>query len=279
MFAPLARLEQWFLDLLAWNDRRNLLLNYFCELLAFGYKNALSCLFPVFIFGMLGLTKYVQVPFIARYDLLLFACLAMQAFMYFSKMETKDELKVICLFHLLGLGMELFKVNMGSWSYNEPAIFKIFGVPLYSGFMYASVASFMTQAWRRLDLKLIRWPNKWLVATFGAAIYLNFFVNILFFDFRWILIVLVFVLFFKTWIQFNNTGPVRQIPLTLAFLLIALFVWFAENIATFLGAWTYRFQQLGWTLVDPRIFTSWFLLVIVSFILVAELKLVKSFLK
>lgn len=44
------------------------------------------------------------------------------------------------MFHLIGLALEIFKVHMGSWSYPEEGYVKIFGVPLYSGFMYASVA-------------------------------------------------------------------------------------------------------------------------------------------
>ena len=50
--------------------------------------------------------------------------------------------------------MELFKVHKGSWSYPEEAYTKFFGVPLYSGFMYASVASYMCQAWHWFNLKI-----------------------------------------------------------------------------------------------------------------------------
>lgn len=115
------------------------------ELLHFGLKNARACLFPAFILGMLALTRAVELP-LARYDFLLLACLAMQALMLATGLETRDELKVITLFHLLGLGLELFKVHVGSWSYPEAALAKVGGVPLYSGFMYASVASYMIQA-------------------------------------------------------------------------------------------------------------------------------------
>src|SRR3712207_8701203 len=45
-----------------------------------------------------------------------------------------------------------------SWSYPEQGFFEVFGVPLYSGFMYASVASYMCQAWRLLDLDLKNYP-------------------------------------------------------------------------------------------------------------------------
>ncbi len=64
----------------------------------------------------------------------------MQWIMYKTGLETKDELKVITAFHLIGLLLEIYKVHFGSWSYPEEAYSKIFGVPLYSGFMHASVA-------------------------------------------------------------------------------------------------------------------------------------------
>ena len=41
------------------------------KLWVFGYQQALSCIFPVMIFGALGLTKVVEIPGLARYDLIL----------------------------------------------------------------------------------------------------------------------------------------------------------------------------------------------------------------
>lgn len=52
--------------------------------------------------------------FIPRYDFMLIACIVIQAAMFFGKLETIDEVLVICVFHLLGLMMELFKVHIGS---------------------------------------------------------------------------------------------------------------------------------------------------------------------
>jgi uncharacterized membrane protein YoaT (DUF817 family) len=246
------------------------------ELLAFGYKNAMACLFPVFIFAMLAVSNFFPKLFIPRYDFMLLACLLMQAVMYFSRLETKDELLVITLFHLLGLTMEIFKVGKGSWSYPDFAWTKIAGVPLYSGFMYASVASFMCQAWRRFSMQIERWPNPWLAFGLGAGIYLNFFTHHYLPDVRWWLALAVAVSFRKTLVLFNNNGIVRRMPLVLAFVLIGLFIWFAENIATFFGAWKYAYQHADWQLVSFHKISSWGLLVIVSFIIVAELKFVKE---
>lgn len=45
-------------------------------LLQFSYQEALSCLFPVFIFLSLALSKLIIVPGLARYDLLLLLLLS-----------------------------------------------------------------------------------------------------------------------------------------------------------------------------------------------------------
>ncbi|MFG0217114.1 DUF817 family protein, partial [Brevibacillus porteri] len=152
-------------------------MRYIRLLLHFGYQEAMSCLFPVFIFASLALSKFVTIPGLPRYDLLLLLCLLFQIFMVKSGLESRDELKVITVFHVIGLCLEIFKVHMGSWSYPEDAYSKVFGVPLYSGFMYASVASYLCQAWRRLEVSLSGWPHQIIATILGAMIYLNFFTH------------------------------------------------------------------------------------------------------
>lgn len=123
----------------------------------FAYLQAMSCLFPVMIFAALALSKMVAIPFLHRYDFILLLCLLAQILMLTLRLETLNELKVICLFHLIGIGLEMYKVHMGSWSYPEEAYTKVFGVPLYSGFMYASVASYIYQALSRLQVQMGSW--------------------------------------------------------------------------------------------------------------------------
>jgi uncharacterized membrane protein YoaT (DUF817 family) len=65
---------------------------------------------------------------------------------------------------------------------------------------------------------------------------------------------------------------VRSMPLVLSFTLIGFFIWVAENIATFFGAWVYPHQARRWAIVGPNKISSWMLLVIISFIIVAALK-------
>ncbi len=248
---------------------------YLTQLIYFGREQALSCIFPVVIFSSLALTQVLPLPFLPRYDWLLLIFLLMQWWMVHIGLETKDELKVITLFHLIGLALEIFKVNMGSWSYPEEGYMKILGVPLYSGFMYASVVSYLCQAWRRLDVQLVKWPSFLLVVPLAAAIYLNFFVHHFWIDIRWWLSALVLVVFWRSWVTYEVNGSRYRMPITLSFTLIGFFIWVAENIATFFGAWQYPDQTDAWSLVHLGKVSSWLLLVIVSFLIVATLKQVK----
>jgi uncharacterized membrane protein YoaT (DUF817 family) len=246
------------------------------QLLHFGYHQAMSCIFPVAIFATLALSSVIEVPFIYRYDAILLILLAVQYLMYRSGLETRDEIKVICVFHFIGLLLEIYKVRMGSWSYPEPGYTKLLGVPLYSGFMYASVASFMCQVWRRLRMDMTGWPGLISAGLLGGAIYLNFFTHHFIPDFRWWLTALVLIVFWRTWIIYRVRSVTYRMPLTLAFFIVGFFIWLAENIATFFNAWKYPDQHQAWQLVSFSKISSWFLLVIISVIIVAQLKHVKA---
>ncbi|MBP3962870.1 DUF817 domain-containing protein [Paenibacillus lignilyticus] len=246
------------------------------QLVRFGWEQAWSCLFPVVIFASLALTQLVQIPWLPRYDLLLLICLTMQWWMVRSGLESSDEVKVITLFHLIGLALEIFKVHMGSWSYPGEGYTKVFGVPLYSGFMYASVASYLCQAWRRMDVELVRWPPFPVAVALAVMIYLNFFTHHYWIDARWWLSALVLLVFWRTWVTYMVGGTRYRMPLAPSFVLIGFFIWIAENVATFFGAWEYPDQAESWRFVHVGKVSSWLLLVIVSFLIVATLKLVKD---
>jgi uncharacterized membrane protein YoaT (DUF817 family) len=246
------------------------------QLIRFAWLQSLSCVFPLIIFTSLAVTSTVPLPVLPRYDWLLLILLAAQLWMVRSGLESRDELKVITVFHLIGLALELFKVHHGSWSYPEDGYTKVAGVPLYSGFMYASVASYLCQAWRRLDVGLLRWPPFIVVVPLTAAIYLNFFTHHYWIDVRWWLAAIVLIVFRRAWVTFE-VGDVRyRMPLALAFVLIGFFIWVAENVATFFGAWQYPDQSEAWQVVHVGKVSSWLLLVIVSFLIVATLKIVKA---
>lgn len=244
------------------------------EFLIFGLKQARACIFAGSFFVVLFLSNYTPLFGLARYDFLFIAALLIQIILCLTKIETKDEVKVIFLFHMIGLALELFKTSpgVGSWSYPEDGFFKILTVPLYSGFMYAAVGSYISQAWRIMKLQLTNYHHYGLSVLVGFLIYLNFFTNHYIYDFRIFLIIAVFALFWKTKVYFVVTDKVRSMHMNVAFLLIAFFIWIAENISTYLGAWEYPDQIHAWTAVSTNKITSWFLMVIISFIVVAYLK-------
>jgi len=247
----------------------------FLEFWSFGIKQVLCCIFPASIFILLAISNFIPVYILFRYDFLLLSCLLVQFFMYKTGLETKDELVVICLFHILGLAMEFFKVQQGSWSYPEYAYSKFFNVPLYSSFMYASVASYMCQAWRRFDLKIISSPNVWIAIPLGATLYLNFFTHHFILDLRYPLSLIVLVAYLKSFVKFTPNFKTYQMPVALSFFLIGFFIWIAENVATYLGAWQYSYQHYDWEMVHFQKAGSWTLMAIVSFIIVSELKFYK----
>jgi uncharacterized membrane protein YoaT (DUF817 family) len=250
---------------------------WFNILVHFTWQEAASCFFAVYILVALMITRYYPLPWLPRYDyMLIFVILMQVAMVWVFKMESIDELKVICLFHLLGTAMEIFKVQMGSWSYPGEAYSKIWGVPLYGGFMYASVASYITQAWRRLQLQIENFPPTWINVVMGSLIYLNFFTHHFVTDIRYALLVSVVLVYGRTRVHFRVDGKPFVMPLIVAFALTGFFIWVAENIATFLGAWRYPNQEHNWKLVHPGKVNAWLLLFIVSFLIVAQLKRVKA---
>jgi uncharacterized membrane protein YoaT (DUF817 family) len=243
---------------------------YLLDLLWFGWQQALCCIFAAGIFAGLILTRYTTFG-IPRYDLMLIMCLLLQAILIFSKIETKNELLVICLFHVIGLALEIFKVSVGSWSYADHGNIRIGNVPLYSGFMYAAIASYMCQSWRRLKLDVRNVPMKPTLAL-AALIYANFFTHHWLPDVRWFLVIAVIFVLRSSTIHFTVRGSKYKIPTTLSFFLIGFFVWIAENFSTFVGAWRYPNQRAGWSIVHTGKISSWSILVIFSFILVLWLK-------
>ncbi len=244
------------------------------EFLLFGLKQARSALFAGSFFLLLFASNKIPLFGFARYDFLFVATVLIQAVLYFTRLETKDEVKVIFLFHIIGLALELYKTHpsVGSWSYPEEGFFKIATVPLYSGFMYAAIGSYISQAWKIFKLELTNYTHYIWSVVLCALIYLNFFTNHFIYDFRLLLIPAVFIFFGETRVYFTVRTERRFMPINLGFVLIAFFIWVAENISTFLGAWKYPDQIHVWTAVSTQKITSWFLMVIISFILVAYLK-------
>lgn len=219
--------------------------------------------------GLLIVTKLIWSTDWAlhRYDALFISAIAIQVGFLYFKLESLDEAKVILIYHLVGTIMELFKTHMGSWVYPEAAIMKIGGVPLFTGFMYAAVGSYMARAIRIFDMRFSNYPPFWLTVALSLVIYVNFFAHHFIADLRWVLFAATAALFWRVRIYFRVDAHVRWMPLLIAAFLTALFLWIAENIRTATGTWIYPGQR-EWQLVSLQKLGSWYLLLIISFVLV-----------
>jgi|TARA_R110002012_G_scaffold72353_1_gene184967 uncharacterized membrane protein YoaT (DUF817 family) len=240
------------------------------EFLLFGFKQAWACLFGGLLLALLLGTHffYPEDALLHRYDFLTLAALAIQAAMLAFRLETWAEAKVILIFHVVGTVMELFKTAAGSWIYPEASVLHIGAVPLFSGFMYAAVGSYIARVWRIFDFRYSAYPPRWATWVLAAAIYVNFFAHHWWPDIRLVLFAATILLFARTRVHFRNWRVHRWMPLLVGFLLVALFIWGAENIGTFAQAWTYPGQEQGWRMVSPAKLGSWFLLMLISFVLV-----------
>ncbi|MDT0328824.1 DUF817 domain-containing protein [Nocardiopsis lambiniae] len=242
----------------------------FAQLTRFGLLQARACAFAVCMFAGFALSMAVPLP-IARYDALLIYAVAVTALFWALRLETGREIAAIAGFHVVGLAFELFKVRMGSWSYPGPGWTVVWGVPLYSGFMYAAVGSYIVRAWRLFDLGLTNY-RPWAVTAVAIAIYANFLTHHWLPDLRIPLAVLLIAVTWGTWVHFTVGERRPRLPLALSFLFIGFFLWVAENISTLFDAWRYPHQTEVWALVHPAKLGAWALLVTVSFVLVAMWK-------
>jgi uncharacterized membrane protein YoaT (DUF817 family) len=207
---------------------------------------------------------------IPRYDFLLAVCVGLQIWMVWgARSETIEELKTITLFHGLAMAMEIYKVNLGSWTYPSEAYTKLWGVPLFAGFMYAAVGSYLTQLWRRFAIELVGFPAVWINVMLGLLIYINFFTNGFWPDIRWVLFAVMLLVYRHSQISFYMPPKAHRIPLLGVLVGIGLLIWIAENIGTFLELWQYPHQLDGWEMVGVSKIGSWVLLCTLSVILVA----------
>ncbi len=240
------------------------------EFLVFGLKQAWACLFGGAMLALILSTSlyYPIEHIITRYDFLFISALAIQVLMLVARLETLAEAKVILVFHLVGTIMEVFKTYAGSWIYPSPSFFHIAAVPLFSGFMYASIGSYIARISRIFDLTYTHYPPIWSTIVLCLAIYVNFFSHHYIWDIRYILFAATLILFGRCTVHYRVFRFSHKMPILVGFLLVSLFIWLAENIGTWSRAWLYPGQENGWTMVSPAKLGSWYLLMIISFVLV-----------
>lgn len=239
-------------------------------LLVFGIKQAWAALFGGLLLLALIITSYVDLPWLTRYDWLFVIAIAIQACMLTFKLERPREVLTILIFHLVGLGMEVFKTSPGiaSWQYPGDAFFHVAGVPLFSGFMYAAVGSYIARAWRVLELEFTNYPRRLYTLLLAVAVYINFFSHHFTLDIRWLLFAVTALLYARTMVTYRLNKRLHTMPILIGFVLIAFFIWLAENIGTLTKTWLYPSQVEHWHLVSIHKLGAWLLLMIISFIMI-----------
>ena len=239
------------------------------EFVMFGLKQGWACLFGGLLLAAIIGTKLVwqsNWP-LYRYDFLFLFVILTQAIFLWRGLETWEEARVILLFHLTGTAMEWFKVGAGSWVYPEPGLFKLMGVPLFSGFMYAAVGSYIARVIRIFDMHFNPFPPFWAALTLALAIYGNFFAHHFLPDIRLILFAATLILFARTRVWFRISARHLWMPMPLAALLSALALWIAENVGTATGTWLYSGQRPEHWVSFAKL-GSWYLLLWVAFVTV-----------
>ncbi len=245
---------------------RTLLPPFWAGLTIFVAKQLWAALFAIIILGSILISRAIWQPDwpLARYDALFLIAVTTQIILLATRLETPQEALVILLFHFTGTAMEWFKVNHGSWHYPEAGVFKVFNVPLFTGFMYASVGSYIARVTRSFDAVFAPYPPYWTSVVLAVAIYGNFMANNYLPDIRLALFAASLLLFLRTRMWFRIGEKWLWMPFPLAALAIAVALWIAENIGTVTGTWAYPGQD-RFQFVSLQKMGSWYLLFFVSF--------------
>ncbi len=245
----------------------------FREFLWLSSMQILACLFAILLLTGIFVTRNWSFDGgISRPDFLFLYALTVQAGLIVFRLEHREEVLVILIFHFLAMVMELFKTSadIGSWKYNgEGVIFRINQVPLFAGFLYSAVGSYIARAWRIFDLKFTNYPRMRFTVVLAVLAYINFFTHHFIYDIRWILIGVSFFLFGRCQLIFKTGKRTRRVPLLIGLFTVAFGIWIAENIGTYARAWVYPTQESEWHLVSIQKFWAWYLLMMLSFVLVS----------
>ena len=251
------------------------------EFILFGLKQAWACVFGAALLLGILVTKYWYPDIgLHRYDFLFCYAVSIQVLLLIFRLESLREMGVILLFHILATAMELFKTHeaIGSWAYPGEAVILLGNVPLFAGFMYSAVGSYLARVWRGFEFKFDHFPALWLACLLAGLSYINFFTHHFIVDIRWLLIVAILIAYARTWVLFRPDHVHRRMPLLIGFGLVSMFIWIAENLGTFAKAWIYPSQTNDWQLIGPEKWTAWFLLMQLSFVLIVVLRRFEQFL-
>ena len=253
------------------------------RILRFLAAQASAALFGILLMAAIIATRlwYPDGAPITRYDALVIFAVGTQVALIALRLETLREALVIAIFHAVGTAMEVFKLAQGSWDYPEDGMLEIGGVPLFTGFMYAAIGSYIARSMRIFHVRVTPYPPFWATLVLAVLIYGNFYAHHFLPDIRIGLFVATVVMFWNTRLYWRldaetdgggGTSPAlrgaeRSVWLPLAALGTAVLVWIAENVGTFTQTWTYPGQG-QFDLVTLHMLGSWYLLLYVSFVTV-----------
>lgn len=242
----------------------------------FSFKAASAALFGILLLIAFAVTARMgsqEFYGLFRYDYLLLYALLIQVCLIYLKLESWAEAKVIALFHLMAMVMEIFLThpNIASWQYPQPAVFKILTVPLFAGFMYSAVGSFFARSLRLYQVSFEKLPNFLNMMCLAGLSYLNFMSKFFILDIRIALFIWSMVIFWKTKIHFQLQQYKIRLPMLPILALLAFIIWIAENISTFYKIWLYPSQIDAWHMVGWGKLGSWYLLLLLSLVLVLKI--------
>lgn len=251
-------------------------MDYLKSLFEFVYKAASAALFGIFLLIAFVVTaKMGSHEFYGffRYDYLLFYALSIQVCLLYLKLESWAEAKVIALFHIMAMGMEIFLTHpqIASWQYPQPAVFKIMTVPLFAGFMYSAVGSFFARSLRLYRVSFLNLPHFANMLCLAVLSYINFMSKFFIPDFRNLLFIWSVLIFWKTKIRFELNQHQFQLPMLPILMVLAFIIWIAENISTFYKIWVYPSQLDAWHMVGWGKLGSWYLLLLLSLVMVLKI--------
>nr|WP_174506466.1 DUF817 family protein [Acinetobacter sp. Marseille-Q1620] len=251
-------------------------MTYIYSVFEFLYKAASAALFGILLLLAFAVTAPMgsqEFHGLFRYDYLLFYALIIQACLLYLKLESLAEAKVIALFHIMAMLMEIFLTHpqIASWHYPQPAIFKIFTVPLFAGFMYSAVGSFFARSLRLYQVSFKELPNFVNMLALALCSYINFMSKFFIPDIRILLFIWSIFIFWKTKITFCLSQKKIQLPMLPVLVTLAFIIWIAENISTFYKIWVYPTQENTWHMVGWGKLGSWYLLLLLSLVLVLKI--------
>ena len=237
--------------------------------LNFGTKAASAALFGLLLLIAFAVTAPMgsqEYYGFFRYDYLLFYALSIQVCLIYLKLESWAEAKVIALFHIMAMGMEIFLTHpaIASWQYPQPAVFKLLTVPLFAGFMYSAVGSFFARSLRLYKVSFENLPRFANMLCLAVLSYLNFMTKFFIPDYRLVLFAWSIIIFWKTKLYFQLSDSRFKVPMLPILLLLAFLIWIAENISTFYKIWLYPSQVDAWHMVGWGKLGSWYLLLLLS---------------